>query len=88
MSHASENEEILRSMDINAMWYLCLYMNALGVSCEEEDGGRVLFSKNEKAYYYHSNHSPLALDNSGYIKMRTLKELLEQGRKENLKQAS
>ncbi|MBU3826949.1 MAG: hypothetical protein IAA31_05615 [Candidatus Anaerobiospirillum merdipullorum] len=75
-THA-ETEDNNIELDINSFWYLCLYLNALTVNFDEEDGGMMLFSKKDQAYYYHSNRSDAAVNKSGYIKSRSLKEIME-----------
>lgn len=87
-AHVNGEPDKTGELDINAMWYLCLYLNVLGVLCEEEDGGRILFSHSSHAYYYHSNHSALPVENSGYIQMRSLKEILKNSKNRELQKAS
>lgn len=87
VAHVNGETDKTGEIDINAVWYLCLYLNVLGVLCEE-DGGRILYSHSEHAYYYHSNHSALPVENSGYIQMRLLKEILEQSKNRALEEAS
>lgn len=78
--HLADMQEQGDLLDINSFWYLCLYLNALTASCDEEDGGRLLFSKKDHAFYYHSNRSGMAVDNSGYIELRSLKEINDKAR--------
>ena len=73
--HIENKEQILEKIDINSLWFLCRYLNALCVKCEDTDGGMIIYSDRDKAYYYHAHRSSHAVNYSGYINMRSLKDI-------------
>lgn len=65
----------VKHLDVNATWFLSYYLITSCIDDDDLDSGRLMFSPSDNAFYYSSMKTNKALNNTGYVKIQSLKEI-------------
>ncbi|MEE0892233.1 MAG: hypothetical protein U0M61_10360 [Succinivibrio sp.] len=76
------NHHRCHELSINDLWNICNFMKIEGVKDLDTDGVRLIYSKEYNTYYVHSNNSRYDENTTGFIKLKSLKDIKAKLQKE------